>query len=107
MEDAALAGISADVDGTDPLVVALTWGLTQVAAKFLSTEDRARFRSALPSIAVIIAVGSRAAIDTASGETLTTESLLRALAAAGVAVLAHSQGREVSKARSRRAAREG
>ena len=91
--------ISADVDATDPLVVAITWVLTQVAAKFLTAGKWERYRAALPTIALFIAVGARAALDALSGEALTGESLLRALGAAGVAVLAHSQGREVVKAR--------
>ena len=90
--------ISADVDATDPVVVLIAWILTQIASHALKGDERVeRYRSLLPALAVVIAVGARAALDAASGEALTVESVLRALAAAGVAVLAHSQGREIMK----------
>lgn len=87
------------IDETDPLVAALAWAITSVVSSFLKGERHAKMRRALPTVALVMAVGVRAAIDAFEGEPVSSETFVRALGAAGVAVLAHSQVREVSKAR--------
>lgn len=87
------------IDETDPIVAAMAWAITSVVSGFLPKDKHADLRRALPTIALISAIGVRAAIDALDGEPVNGETVLRALGAAGVAVLAHSQAREVSKAR--------
>ena len=101
MDPQLLAALTASpaVDATDPLVVALTWALTWGAGRWFSRRQFEQARQALPVIAVLCAVGLRAALDAAAGMPLSMDALLRALAAAGVAVLGHSQVRGVQKVR--------
>ena len=86
------------VDESDPLVVFITWLLSLTAGKVIKSQEKlAWLRHFLPVIAFFVAVGTRAALDAVAGQELTKETLFRALAAASVAVLAHSQGRELQK----------
>lgn len=88
-----------DVDLSDPIVVVITWLLTWGASKLVKGQgEMDKFRHALPALAVLIALAVRVALDTAQGQTASVETLLRALAAAGVAVLGHSQLRGAQKA---------
>lgn len=89
------AMMSATVDATDPLVVGLTWALTWAAGRWAIP---ARYRGALPALAVLLAVAVRAGLDAAQGMPLTPETVARAVAAGGVAVMGHSQVREIQKA---------
>lgn len=86
-----------EVDATDPIVVVLTWVLTYLAGLLGERVDD-RLRHLLPLVALVIAVAARAVLETLQGEAVTGETVLRALAAAGTAVLAHSQVREALKA---------
>lgn len=93
--------ISPLIDGTDPAVVALTWGLTQLAG-LAGDRISEKTRHALPALAVVIAVGLRAGYTAVQGEPLTVDVFARGLAAGAVAVFLHSQVREVRKVRKRR-----
>lgn len=97
MTTAALATITTPVDASDPLVVVVSWVLTLVAGKLLNTTERRKFRKALPALAFLFAVAIRAGVDVAQGHPLDLQTLLRALAAGGIAVAGHSQFREVAK----------
>lgn len=92
-----------EVDLTDPLVVVLTWGLTEIAARWIKgrgkAESLARLRHVIPTISLLIAVGIRAALAQIQGQAVDFDLMCRALAAAGVAVLTHSQVREGQKYR--------
>lgn len=90
------------LDGADPLVVVITWCLTEAASRLMTKAQASRARHALPAFAVLAAIGARAAIDAVGGEPITFDAVLRGLGAAGVAALGHSQMREVSKARAKR-----
>lgn len=85
-------------DGTDPVVVVLTWFLTMLLGKLITRFTLDQYRAALPFAAVVLATGIRVGIDAVMGDPLTWATLARALAAGGVAVLSHSQLREVMKA---------
>lgn len=97
-----MTGVAVPVDGTDPLVMALAWlitfGLHAVAKKY-GAKNRVvrRMQHLMPVFAVVAAAGLRAAYGVAAGEPLTASTVLRAVAAGGVAVLGHSQGREILK----------
>lgn len=85
-------------DVSDPLIVIITWGLTVLLSKLPEGSSfEARIRNFIPAIAVLLAVAVRSGIDAANGEPFTVGTLLRALAAGAVAVLTHSQFREVVK----------
>jgi len=85
-----------EVAVTDPIVVGLTIALTWVLSKFPVFKER--LRPYLPMFALIIAVLARAILDAIEGE-VTLESLLRGLAAGGMAVMSHQQIRQLSKAK--------
>lgn len=104
MEDLAT---SAEVDATDPAVMVIAWGLTYAVGRWCPPDFETRVRPILPVVALLAACGARAAIDATQGEPLTLEALLRAVAAAGVAVMGHSQVREVHKAVKRRGGEDG
>lgn len=87
------------VDVTDPIVVMTTWGLTWAIGRLLRESEADAARAYLPVVAVALAVVIRSLIDNLSGREINMDTLLRALAAAGVAVLTHSQFREVVKAK--------
>lgn len=84
-------------DQTDPIAVAVAWLLTSVVSKTMESESTKRFRTALPLIAVLSAVGFRAAYSMIDGQPISLEMMLRALAAGAVAVFSHSQLREFIK----------
>jgi hypothetical protein len=86
------------IDGTDPLVVLLTWALTLVVGKLVKKGKFSKLRHMLPAFAVLGAVAIRAIIEASQGAELTVDTALRALAAGGVAVMGHSQIREIQKA---------
>ena len=87
-----------EVDATDPLVVVLTWFLTEAASQWVKGKKRTEaLRHILPALAVLIAIALRAAVTVTQGQALSVDVFLRALAAAGVAVLSHSQLREGQK----------
>lgn len=85
------------VDGTDPVVVVLTWLLTMILGKMIERFGLDEYRAALPAAAVVLATGIRIAIEAAMGDPLSIATVLRALAAGAVAVASHSQFREVFK----------
>lgn len=93
-----MATLLASTDGLDPLVVVLTWGLV-AAVKRLAKKRYPKIRHILPFVAVLLAIGLRAAAETMQGADFSTATLLHGLSAAGLAVLLHSQIREVGKAR--------
>jgi hypothetical protein len=97
VEPTVIAALSPTVDGTDPLVVGIAWALTWALGRW-APGLRDRYRGALPVVAVLLAVGARAALDAAAGDPLTLDTLARALAAGAVAGAGHSQVREVQKA---------
>lgn len=86
------------LDATDPLIVILTWALTLGIRTVVKDNGKwDKVRTVLPGIAILIAVGLRAAIETMEGQVLTTDSFLRAVAAGAVAVMMHSQARGIQK----------
>ena len=78
-------------------MVVLTWALTYAAGRWLPWLQA--HRALLPTVAVLLAVAARAALDATSGQPITVETVARGLAAGATAVLAHSQVRELVKAR--------
>jgi len=85
------------LDGADPLVAIVAWGLTEACSRLLSAAEARRARRFLPAVAVAIAVALRAAYEAVQGEPMTVDVLLRGAGAAGIAVLTHSQLRELRK----------
>lgn len=96
VEPVAVAGVPVTVDPSDPFVMAVAWAITY-AVKTYAAEKYAKVRTALPLIALFVAVLVRTLFDLGQGHALSADTLLRAIAAAGVAVFAHSQVRELSK----------
>lgn len=96
------AAITPSVDATDPIVVAITWALTYALGRWAPGLN-GKLRPVLPVVALLLAVGLRAGMDTAQGQAPATTGewlamLARGVAAGGAVVLAHSQVREVQKA---------
>lgn len=86
------------VEVQDAGVVVLTWLMTYGAGKLFAKLDMSHMRKALPAVAVVFAVGLSAGFESLSGNALNFSSVVTALGAAGVAVLGHSQVREIFKA---------
>jgi len=82
-------------DAIDPIVVLLAWALTYAAGRYAVPKS---LRGALPLVAVLGACALRAGGDALLGTPLDLETFLHAVGAAGVAVLGHSQFRELQKA---------
>ena len=102
----ALRSAGIPVDVTDPGVTLLVWGIVQGGRKLLG-ENAEKIRTFLPLIVLLVAIGLRVGADSAQGHAIDQGTLFRALAAAGVATLAHSQLREGQKARRPKVARAG
>lgn len=85
------------LDSTDPLVVLLTWSLVYLVRHFAS-DKFAKVRHILPTLAVLIAVALRAGVEAMAGMEVTWATVTHGIAAGGVAVLFHAQGREIGKA---------
>ena len=83
-------------DASDPIVLALTWGLTWLAGK-LGNRISDKVRHALPALSVVIAIGLHAGYVAIQGEALTVDVLARGFAAGAGAVFMHSQTSEVRK----------
>jgi len=87
---------------TDPVVVLLSWALTALVGRIVNLTDKPKLRSSLPLVAVLLAVGAQTAF-AAFNDTLMVDGalqwsvLLRGLAAGAMAVLGHSQMRELLK----------
>lgn len=92
-----VAAVPVQVDETDPLVFLLAWGLTYAAGRLCKGRTQ-KLRRALPAIAVMLAVVLRVLWAIWSNEGLSLATFLRAMGAAGTAVLCHSQLREILKA---------
>lgn len=87
------------LDPSDPLVALFALMLTEALKRLLKPAALARIGPILPAIVVLTALALRAGYDAALTEGgLTWASVLRGLAAAGVAVLTHAQFRSVAKA---------
>jgi uncharacterized membrane protein len=84
-------------DPSDPVLALATLLLAEVL-KRLAPSLAERLSPVLPLVVVLLAVALRALVDAVSAEGLTWSSVLRGLAAAGVAVLTHAQFRSVAKA---------
>lgn len=92
--------ITAAMDAQDPFVIVLTWVLVWAVRKW--AKDRLpKVRHMLPFIAVLLAIAVRAAMEASAGLELSWATVGHGLAAAGVAVLTHSQGREIKKVQDR------
>jgi len=87
------------VDMTDPTVAALAWALTTGAGKIFNLTNKPHLRATLPVVAVLLAVGVRSGADLVSGGTFDFATLVRGVAAGAVAVVTHSQFRELFKMR--------
>ena len=81
------------------LVIILTWLLTWLVGKFLSSKGQTKLRGLLPAIAFLMAIGLEVAYSAITSEdvSLSWGVVLRALGEAGTAVIAHSQFREIVK----------
>jgi hypothetical protein len=101
MDPSLAAGAIAnpDVDGTDPIVVGLTWLTTWMMMRYLPDGERSdTIRRAIPVLCVLFAVGWRAALDTfIVGADVDLATVLRGVAAGAAAVAGHSQIRELQK----------
>lgn len=87
------------VDPSDPIVALFALVLTEALKRLLKPAALARIGPVIPAIVVLTALALRAGYDAALTEGgLTWASVLRGLAAAGVAVLTHAQLRSVAKA---------
>jgi len=86
-----------EVDATDPVVVMLAWGLTWLVGKYAPWLS-AKGRVIIPMVAVIIAVGARAAVDASMGDPLNVETITRGVGAGAAAVMGHAQTRSFQKA---------
>lgn len=89
------------VDATDPLVALLAWLLTSLVAKVGGKRTR-QVKHLLPAVAVLSAVALRAGVSAVEDAPVSVDTALRAVAAGGVAVLTHSQAREIQKMRAPR-----
>lgn len=85
------------IDPSDPLVAFFALGLMEALKRVLKPAALARIGPIIPVIVVILALAMRVGYD-ASGGQLAWSSVLRGLAAAGVAVMTHTQFRSVAKA---------
>lgn len=85
------------LDQTDPVVAMIAWALTFAVSKMPKIGESKNLRSALPLVAVLIAVGARTAMDSLSGVAFSWATIGHAIAAGGLAVLAHSQFSELMK----------
>lgn len=92
----AAAALSVPVDVSDPLVAVLAWVLAAVLKKALGSRAR-RYRAAIPSAAILIAVLLRTAFAVGQDQPLDVSVVLRSVAAGAVAVFGHSQFREIVK----------
>ncbi len=93
-------------DLTDPIAAVNAWLLTALL-RHLAPEAWGRWlRPLTPILAVLLAVFVRTVFSAVSGEPLTVELLLRALAAGAIAVVAHSQFRELVKVGADKAVKE-
>ena len=87
-----------EIGAEDPLVVILTWAFTFAAGKGFVRVNMEKFRKFLPAVAICSAVGIKAGFNALEGSAMTVEDFGAALGIAGLAVLGHSQLRELSKA---------
>lgn len=94
MNDAA--AVTVPVDASDPLVAVLAWVIAAGAKRALGSRAR-RYRHAIPSLAVVVAVLLRTAYASLLGQPLDVAVVLRAVAAGAVAVFGHAQFRELVK----------
>lgn len=85
------------LDSTDPTVAGVTWVLTFLLSTYIEGEKYANLRKALPVIAVLIAVFLRVVFALTMGNPLDWMLLARAFGSGAVAVLTHSQFREMVK----------
>jgi len=81
----------------DPIVVMLAWVLTALIAHFFTLTDRPKLRAALPSLALLFAVGARAGFAVVQGEPITWTIVGSGFLAGATAVFGHSQFRELIK----------
>jgi len=92
------SAIPGQLDGSDTLVGLFAWIFTSITAKLV--KDKAgldKIRHFLPLISLASAVAFRAGIEAMQGREITAETLTHALIVGGVAVVSHSQIREVIK----------
>lgn len=95
--DPTVATLHAIDPTTEPAVAVATWLLLSVARSLLPNAD-AMLRRVAPMIAVLLAVGLQAGLAAASGGEVTFGTVLRGIVAGALAVLGHSQFREIVKA---------
>ena len=88
--------VQVQVDATDPLVAVLAWAISAALSRYLGRRAR-RYRHAVPTVAVLVAVALRAAYAQGMDQPIDLALLLRAVAAGAAAVLGHSQFREIGK----------
>lgn len=96
--DTLIPPTSVPFDGTDPLIALLSWGLVATIRRYAPKTWVTTLRRVAPVLAVLLAVFLRVTVDQLMGQPLTWDVALRALAAGAVAVLGHSQLRELAKA---------
>ncbi len=84
-------------DPADPIIVLVSIGLGQILKRVLPARVNHVIKPYLPVIILLLAVGGRVLYDFLSSGEITVNTALRALAAAGVAVLTHSQFRSIAK----------
>ena len=97
MTEASAPLFPVGMDGSDPVVTVLAWGVVALLRRYAPASWEPFLRRATPGLVVLAAVFLRALIAVALSEPFTLASVLRALAAGGVAVLGHSQLRALLK----------
>lgn len=93
---AAAPPVQVPVDASDPIAAIVGWLLASALRRYLGDRASA-YRSLIPIVSILIAVALRAGYGAALGESFTTATMLRAVAAGAVAVAGHSQFREAVK----------
>lgn len=86
-----------NIDVTDPVTAAIAWLFTFIIGMIPGEKLNPVIRSVLPIVAVLMGLLVRTVFDFVQGEPLTASLVFRGLAAGAVAVLGHSQFRELLK----------
>jgi hypothetical protein len=88
------------MDPSDPIVALFALVITEALKRMLKPAALKRVGPVIPVVVVVLAMALRVGYDAmlTDGGALTWATVLRGLAAAGVAVLTHTQFRSVAKA---------
>lgn len=93
----SVSAMPLSVDGTDPVIAFLAWGIVALIRKYAPHSWDRFLRKGTPFLAVLVAVFIRALISVVLSEPFTLALFIRAFGAGAAAVLGHSQFRELLK----------